>query len=154
MSNQYNSLPIEDRFKSRVLITPTCWLWIGCTDGTGRGTIKYEGRQVGAHRISWKLHRGLIPDGLCVLHRCDVPTCVNPEHLFLGTQAENMMDMKQKGRQARGEKQGSAKLTVSDVEAIRLDRSSQALIAWAYGISQTQVSRIKLGERWAHLQRS
>lgn len=78
-----------------------CWIWDGYLDSCGYGRTGFANEQQSAHRVSWKVFRGPIPKGLCVLHRCDVPSCVNPDHLFLGTQIDNIDDMTRKGR-ARG----------------------------------------------------
>src|ERR1051326_6204138 len=95
----------EKRFWARVNTNgPTvraelgpCWVWTGGTDGN-YGTLCLRGSSVKAHRLSWEIHFGAIPDGLWVLHRCDNPPCVNPAHLFLGTRSDNMLDAGQKGR--------------------------------------------------------
>lgn len=113
--------------------------------------MKVANCQIGAHRISWEIHRGPIPEGMSVCHHCDVPTCVNPEHLFIGTHADNMSDMKRKGRQARGEHQGLARLTRKQVLAIREDPRSQTAIAKDYGVHQPHISKIKRREIWSHI---
>jgi len=148
---QYAREPIETRFFNSVDKTDTCWLWTSAIDGTGRGTIKYNGKSTGAHRVSWILHNGEIPLGLSVCHECDNPVCVNPKHLFLGTHKDNMQDMTSKNRQAKGVKQGSSKLSPEDVISIRKDVRTQVEIASSYGIAQVQVSRIKRHAVWAHL---
>lgn len=95
---------IEDRFFAKVNKTPACWIWTGSTSGSkGYGKFSvtsrlYGRKMVRAHRFSWVLHHGVIPRGEHVLHRCDNPLCVNPDHLFLGTQRTNLQDMIQKGR--------------------------------------------------------
>jgi DNA invertase Pin-like site-specific DNA recombinase len=92
-----------------------------------------------------------------VLHRCDTPSCVNPAHLFIGTQKDNIDDMRRKGRDRfdanppRGARQWTAKLTDETVREIRADKRKQTAIAAAYGITQSQVSRLKNGKRWQHL---
>lgn len=103
-----------------------CWEWTGCRDSCGYGLIGTgKGSRVieRAHRVSWKLHNphSLIPKGIKVLHKCDNPACVNPDHLFLGTQLDNMKDMLSKGRSnyVKGQKQGLAKLTEEKVSHMR-----------------------------------
>ena len=90
--------PTERRFFSRVDHTGKCWLWVGAVTSRGYGWFVAKGRQWTAHRFSWHISRGPIPDGLFVCHHCDTPRCVRPQHLFLGTHADNMADMKAKGR--------------------------------------------------------
>jgi hypothetical protein len=91
--------PIETRFARYVNKDEAggCWLWTGYTV-RGYGALGIKGRPIYAHRISWELHRGQIADGSCVLHHCDVPRCVNPDHLFLGSRQDNLTDARQKGR--------------------------------------------------------
>lgn len=81
-----------DRFWERVLKTQSCWVWTGGKRRKGYGCLEWEGKKRGAHRVSWELHFGPVPDGLHVLHRCDNPPCIRPEHLFLGTNLENHAD--------------------------------------------------------------
>jgi hypothetical protein len=97
------------RFRAKVSSRPAlgCWLWQGKLSTSGYGQLSVEGGRRGAHRISWVLAHGPIPNGLHVLHRCDTPPCVNPEHLFLGTHADNMHDCALKGRTAAGNRNGT-----------------------------------------------
>jgi hypothetical protein len=93
--------PLEERFWAKVNQTETCWLWTASTTTFGYGVIGRGGKGggfVNAHRLSWQIHFGDIPKGLCVLHRCDVPACVRPDHLWLGTKKENSLDAVAKGR--------------------------------------------------------
>ena len=93
--------PMEQRFWAQVRKGRGCWTWVGNLAAKGYGKIRTAGRGSAwlyAHRASWQLHNGPIPNGLCVLHRCDNPPCVNPEHLWLGTWADNNRDMALKGR--------------------------------------------------------
>lgn len=129
-----------------------CWLWMrGCGAG-GYGQI-WVGKNQYAHRASFETFIGPIPDGMWVLHKCDVPSCINPDHLFLGTNADNVKDRGAKGRHARqrGEEHGNAKLTEAEVIAIRTDTRLQREIARDHGVSRRAVSHIKKRTRWAHV---
>lgn len=130
-----------------------CWLWTKYLGPTGYGRIRKDGQRYGAHRYSWEIHRGEIPPGLWVLHKCDVRACVNPDHLFLGTQDDNAADMARKGRSRdqNGSKHNMAKITEADVIAIRSDTRLQRIIAKDYGITQPAVGLIKRRQRWKHV---
>lgn len=146
-------VPLRERFERQFIPEPNsgCWLWIGALCGRGYGTIKDEHRVMRrATRVSWELHYGPIPDGLCILHKCDNPVCVNPEHLFPGTNADNTRDMFAKGRthDMRGR---NAKLTPSQVLAIKNDGRAGTEIAAQYGVSAATISNIRLGKRWGYL---
>jgi hypothetical protein len=149
------SLP--DRFWAKVDKTDGCWLWTGCIAPTGYGQIMNPDTRVAmsAHRVSWELHFGQIPDGLFVLHRCDVRACVRPDHLFLGTNADNMTDKTQKRRHSFGESHPLSRLTESDVRAIHAEweagGTTQRAIADRFGIDRSQVSEILSGRAWSHV---
>jgi len=105
----FTAVESRERFEARVVIVPNgCHIWTGCVTGHGYGTLVRDQKQWKAHRFAWTLYRGPIPEGMHVLHHCDVPPCVNPEHLWLGTHTENIQDMDRKGRRARS---GIAKLS-------------------------------------------
>lgn len=135
------------------LDTP-CHIWQRQILRSGYGHMRDGMRKVLAHRFSWERTNGPIPDGLQVLHRCDVRACVNLDHLFLGTHAENMRDMARKGRAARvtGERHGRSSLTESDVSQIRKLYRNKAMtqyqLANLFGVRQGQISRIVNGQRW------
>lgn len=107
-----------------------------------------------AHRLAWAIQFGNVPDGKDVLHSCDNPPCVNWQHLFLGTQMDNMKDMKGKGRQAKGEGTGMAKLTAENVSKIRGLQGfemTQQQIADVYGVSRGTIGMVLSGQAWQHL---
>jgi hypothetical protein len=142
--------PIE-KFWNRVHKTDTCYEWIAFKDRDGYGVMRWERRHLKAHRISWEIHFGLIPKGKFVLHRCNNPACVHPDHLYLGTQPENRAYCVQCNRQAKGKDQGLSKLTERDVLEIRDMPGTTREIGSIYGISSPQVSNIKRRVQWKHL---
>ena len=166
----HNGRPLQERFWDHVnmegpVIKPDlgkCWRWTGKASPQGYGRLRvgdHRSRLVMAHRASWEIHIGPVPDGLLVCHHCDNPPCTNPSHLFLGTDADNCADMWAKGRAnhnnpARGEHAGGSKLTEQDVLTIR-DLSKlgepQSKIGARYGVAQSTVSKIVLGYRWSHI---
>ncbi len=144
--------PLKERLRERLLARPSgCWEWQGYRDKDGYGQISSGRRNpklLRVHRALWEIVFGSIPKGMCVCHSCDNPPCANPAHLFLGTDASNMADRDGKKRQAKGEAHGSAKLTVTQVEAIRIDPRSGPTIAAEHGIGRTLVSQIKRRLIW------
>lgn len=142
-----------ERFWSKVEKTDGCWNWTGKRDREGYGEIHVGRKYVRCHRMSYRIARGDFPDNLRVLHKCDNPSCVNPSHLFLGTDADNMRDKCMKNRQARGEKGGNTKLRESQVMEIReLYKTMTArAIAKRFGISKITVRFIVWGKMWKHL---
>ena len=134
-----------------------CHVWTGFVDRYAR--IRrggHDGKQELAHRIAWELARGPIPEGLCVLHRCDNGTCVNPDHLFLGDQSDNMRDMQAKGRSnyPRGSAHANALLNEGAVRAIRAashDQATRERLAASYGVSVNTVKGIQGRRAWKHL---
>lgn len=149
---------LADRLMGKVRKTGSCWLWTGPRLRNGYGQIRLpRGKGTTAHRASWMVHCGDIPNGLSVLHRCDVRLCVNPDHLFLGTQQENMTDMVQKGRQGkpRGERCGSSKLNDKAVASIRKDyatgRFTMFELADRYGVVFGTIWQIVRLKTWRHL---
>jgi len=151
----------ESRFWKHVVMLPDapgCWLWVGATASHGYGNIETENRRemVLSHRLSYEMHKGPIPDGLLVRHRCDTRCCVNPEHLEVGTQKDNLRDMVERGRASKGPERGTRwKLTAADVIAIREAGRTGVKhrdIARQFNMSQAQVSKIIARDAWAWLQ--
>jgi hypothetical protein len=140
----------EERFHAGYIPEPTsgCWLWLGRPQSTGYGQLHVSGKRTLAHRYSWELEIGPIPDGMYVLHRCDNRLCVNPDHLFVGTHQDNMDDMVRKGRCPTGEDHWNAKLTRKDVTAIRKSTKSQRALAREYGVGQKNISHIITERTW------
>jgi hypothetical protein len=133
-----------------------CWVWIGRVGGNGYARFSVGGRKVYAHRFSWSLAHDGVEATNHVLHKCDNPRCVNPEHLFEGTDADNVRDMHQKGRarKALGEQSAKAKLTAADVSELRrLSREGQSFteLGVMFGISGHQAGVIARGLNWRHV---
>lgn len=165
--------PLIQRFWSKVRKTQNCWEWTAATSsGYGRiGVGKASEGYVYAHRFSWELHNGNINDSsMCVLHRCDNRTCVNPDHLFLGTKSDNSQDMASKGRAAsgdkhwlrlhpeaapKGSKNGQAILTEKIVYDIKnnykKNNKTQKQLAQEYGVSYPTIRAIINNQRWRHV---
>lgn len=123
-----------------------CWRWNGGVGSCGYGFVSIgDGRNEGAHRYMWRLLNGPVPDGICVLHRCDNRVCVNPAHLFLGTKGDNGRDCAAKFRTSKG------KLSPAEVLAIRQDARSIRAIARDYGVNSSCVSRVKNRRLYAHV---
>lgn len=143
-----------ERFHKKYVVQDNgCWIWNGGTRPNGKGVLYGRhhldnGKGAGAHRFSYSIEYGEIPEGMYVCHKCDTPLCVNPDHLFIGTHKENMKDMVEKNRsfKGRGEhKKSISKLTNKQAEEIRKMSSSQSEIAKIFGVSQTTIGRIKRG---------
>lgn len=140
-----------------------CWLWTACLNTSGYGRFSLNGRPTGAHRVSWLIEHGhlsvvtSVTDPVCVLHRCDVPACVNPRHLFLGTQHDNCVDREKKGRggQPKGTRNGRSTYTPELVMQMRRDYAngmSFRQIAKRYGLGHAGVKSAIWGRTWGHIQ--
>ncbi len=139
------------RMKSRIDSATGCVIFTGYIAETGYGLICIATKTQSTHRLSWECANGPIPAGCYVLHRCDVRACINPDHLFLGSQDDNMKDMSAKGRSSRGEKNHKAKLNEDQVRSILADRRSHRAIGRDMRVTKTTVGDIKRGRIWRHI---
>lgn len=130
-----------------------CVLFTGYIHKTGYGNLRVDGKMCGAHRVAYEAFIGPIPSGSLVCHHCDVRACIRPEHLFLGSHADNVADMiaKKRKKPAKGERVGSAKLSVEQVREIKTDRRSIRRIAESYSMGSSAIWQIKSGRNWKHL---
>jgi hypothetical protein len=143
--------------------TDGCWLWTGRFNNMGYGKICSGDGEQYAHRVSWALANGSVPAGLFVCHRCDNPACINPDHLFLGTQKDNMQDCKDKGRfnspkrmasVRKGTSINTNKLTEDDVRDVRkkiAEGWSLSSIGVMFGVSVSAIWTIRHGRSWVWL---
>lgn len=150
-------------FDAKVFPEPNsgCWLWTGAGAKSKNGIYgkaRIAGKSISAHRISWMIYRGSIPDGINVCHRCDNPSCVNPDHLFLGTQSDNMSDMHAKGRHKAvrpiGVRNKASKLTEEQVRSVKfgsLSALSASDVADRIGVSRGTIEFIRSGKTWGHI---
>ena len=177
---QHRTQPLADRFWSSVIKTETCWLWQGRRNNKGYGliTLGHDTTML-VHRLAYELTYGMIMPGLFCLHRCDTPLCCRPDHLWLGSQADNMRDMSQKGRSIgqrhpermargerngahthpekvlRGEQNGQSKLTEANVRAIRRMQASKEMtrkqMAALFGVNKSAIDKVLARQVWKHV---
>ena len=152
---QLHGATLAERFDHYVDKSGDCWIWTSSSDPNGYGRLNVAGKPILAHRISWTLHCGEITSDQHVLHRCDNPPCVRPDHLFIGDQAANNADMRAKHRfhpgVSRGEKHGCAVLTDEQVLEIRASREKAQHLAERFGVSNRTVRDIRAMRSWRHI---
>lgn len=146
--------PMSERLSNVMPITECgCHIWMGGTGGPlGYGAMKVNGKAIATHRLSWEESYGDIPDGMWVLHKCDIPTCINPEHLFLGDHNANMEDKRNKKRAPYGEGHHSTKITSEDALAIRESNQSSKVLAALFNLNASSIRNIRNGKRWKYLE--
>jgi len=145
-------MTLEQRFLSKVKKSAGCWAWAATQhSGVGYGVIKVGRKCLFAHRVSFELFCGEIKKGLCVLHECDNRLCVRPDHLFLGTRAQNAADRDAKGRCSKGVDHYRAKLKTGDIKKIRKSKRTRTSLAKDYGVSRDAIGKIVRRETWAHI---
>ena len=147
---------VNDRFWAKVQKTTNCWIWLASKDIKGYGWFGINSKNVvKAHRFSYELHKGKIPKGIFVCHSCDNPHCVRPNHLWLGTNDDNVQDMVKKMRHTFGERNAMAKLTEKNVMKIKkllhTGEYTGRQIAKLFNVSGVIISQIKHGTRWKYL---
>lgn len=144
---------VADRLEAHIARVPIagCWIWIGALGPKGYGSINFEGAMRSAHRVAYRVWVGPIPEGLDVLHRCDVRPCINPAHLYAGSHAQNMRDMADRMRSMYGERHRDAILTEQQVLAIRSSPMGARRLARIYGVAVSTIGHAKSGRSWKHL---
>ena len=139
------------RFFDKVKKSNGCWEWKAQKNKDGYGRFKLDGKVVYSHRVSWEMYNGTIPESMAVLHHCNNPGCVNPDHLFLGTHADNVADRVAKGRSATGSENGRAKLDEEKVAAIRemlANGDTKTSVADKFGVDRKAIYDIGIGKTW------
>lgn len=152
----FRTVTENDVLKARLyckarLMESGCWFWIG-SKRKGYGLLQHNKRTSSAHRVAYEVFNGPIPKGLVVRHGCDNPSCINPDHLTLGTQLENVRDREVRNRRdVKGEQIGTSKLTVAEVLEIKKSSDSLDVLAERYGVDRSNVWAIRSGKSWKHL---
>lgn len=146
---------IVEYIESRIAMIPVsgCHLWTGYANKLGYGVVNYKGKRQAAHRAAWAAKHGAIPPGMQLNHKCDVPSCVNPDHLYLGNQKQNIADMIARGRIYRkGESHhGLTKLTEKSVIEIRQSSEDRATLSSRYGVSMQTITDVRTRRSWSHI---
>jgi hypothetical protein len=153
--NKYKT-PVKELLERRLDKSGECWLWTGYITKAGYGRLRettghYQGVDHYTHRLAYQLYVGDIPDGMNVCHTCDTPACCNPDHLFLGTDADNHADKVLKGRQSKGENHGQSIYTEDIIRDVKYSNEPAAVIARRYGMRPEYARDIRRGRYWKHI---
>lgn len=148
-------IPIAQKIENSIVKVPEsgCWIWLGSITPQGYGALTFGAKtHLNAHRTSYELKYGPIPKDVMALHHCDVRCCVNPDHIFLGNQQDNMTDKVCKNRQAKGSKHGQAKLTEQQAREAKFGTARPTELAKKFNCSATMIRQIRGGLYWKHLE--
>lgn len=151
---RFEITPVVDRFWKYVKKTKSCWIWTSKNQASGYGRLKIKGKHISVHRFSYELHKGKIPVGLFVCHSCDNRLCVNPDHLWLGTNTDNIRDMEKKGRSKHPNKENhwKSKFSISDIKKIREKYKtgyfSKKELAKEFGTCKSNMASILQNKTW------
>jgi hypothetical protein len=148
-------VPLSEKIEKHITRIPEsgCWIWMSTVEESGYGRVCDGKKPYYAHRVSYEQKYGNIPNGKMALHYCDVRCCVNPDHIFLGTQKENMVDKVLKNRQAKGTKHGNSKLTQSQAIEAKFGFEKPEVLAKRFGYSSAMIRQIRSGIYWKHLEK-
>lgn len=146
-------VPLFEKIEKFTIRIPEsgCWIWMSTIEKSGYGRVCAGKKPFFAHRVSYEQKYGVIPNGMMALHHCDVRCCVNPDHIFIGTQKDNMTDKVRKNRQAKGINHGNAKLTEDQVREIKYSSETSIKLAAKFNYSASMIREIKNGNLWKHL---
>ena len=145
-------LPLAERYERKIKREPGCWIWQGASINNGgypQIRVGRKGPIYLVHRVSWEIHRGPIPPGKLVLHTCDNPMCSNPDHLYIGTHADNSRDCRERGRRAKAYKPHTRQRSLTDdqVRLIRADNQPAHVLAYELGVNAATIYSVKARRR-------
>lgn len=149
-------IPIAEKIDRNSVRVPEtgCWLWVGSLTTYGYGRMTFGAKtEFLAHRLSYEQKYGKIPEGKFALHQCDIKCCVNPDHIFIGTQQDNMTDKVKKKRQAKGESHGMSKLTKDQAVEAKFSDEKPSVLAKKFKCSAVMIRQIRSGHYWRHLEK-